>query len=159
MWWRWLLVLLVHSFVHKINKLSDKSMPPLCGVVTLKIVCPVCAVQPVPKKMSFETVVGIKIGILNDHHRSFFKRLIWKETWTLTIQTSVLNSEDHFESRIFGNWLYCTVCIMMEFSSFYDMPYICIIDFQLLPTGETLRSLVARCYLEMCVTWHVPEGP
>ena len=34
-----------------------------------------------------------EIGILNDDQRSLFKRLIWKETWPLTIQDSVLNAD------------------------------------------------------------------
>jgi len=52
----------------------------------------------------------IQIGILNAHHRSLFKRLIWREIWILTIQDSVLNCDDHFGVFLFENrWYFLTL--------------------------------------------------
>jgi len=67
---------------------------------------PIAQLQRVPDKMRPELVIGIHIGILNNHFSSLFKRLIWKETWTLTMQDSVLNFNDQFRSHFFGNGLY-----------------------------------------------------
>jgi len=55
-------------------------------------------VQPVPEMMGTgpEIVIRIQIGILNDHLSYRFKRLMRKETWSLTIHDSVLNSGDPF---------------------------------------------------------------
>jgi len=36
----------------------------------------------------------------------FSEGLFEKETWTLTIQDSILNSDDHFEPHLLGNGLY-----------------------------------------------------
>ena len=65
-----------------------------------RVVC----VQPVPK----ETRNGQRNGNRNpqwSHHRSLFKRLIWKETWILTIGDFDFRSSDNVESRLFGNGL------------------------------------------------------
>jgi len=68
---------------------------------------PSCEVlQPVPKKMRLDMVIGMQNEILDGHHRSQFKYLIWKETWTLTIEHFDLHSDDHFESHFVGNGLY-----------------------------------------------------
>jgi len=41
-------------------------------------------------EMRLELLVGMLNELLNGHHRSLFKRLIWKETWTLRIEDSSL---------------------------------------------------------------------
>ena len=58
----------------------------------------VARLQPVPDKIGPEIVIGLQIGILNDHHGSLFTLLKWlirKVTCTLTIGDSVLNSDVH----------------------------------------------------------------
>jgi len=62
--------------------------------------------QPVPEKMRLEMVIGMQIEILDGHNRSLCKWLIWKETWTLTIEDFDLHSDDHFKSHLVGNGLY-----------------------------------------------------
>ena len=46
------------------------------------------------------------IGNQNDHRRSLFKQLVWKETWSLTSSDSVLNSIDNFgwSMETSGQW-------------------------------------------------------
>jgi len=55
------------------------------------------------ENMRPKLVIGIHIGILNDHYWSPFTRLIWKQPWVLTIQDSVFKSDDHFGSYRFGS--------------------------------------------------------
>jgi len=58
--------------------------------------------------MRLEMLVGMLNETLNGHHRSLFKRFIWKETWTLTIEDFVEHSDEHFESHLPWNGLYVT---------------------------------------------------
>jgi len=62
--------------------------------------------QPVPEKMRLELVMGMQNEILDGHHRSLFKLLVSKETWTLTIEEFDLHFDEHFESHFLGNRLY-----------------------------------------------------
>jgi len=62
--------------------------------------------QPVPWKTRLEMLVGMQNEILDGHRRSLFKQLIWKESWTLTIEDFDLQFDEHFESRLLGNGLY-----------------------------------------------------
>ena len=45
--------------------------------------------------MRLEIVTGMEIEILDGHHRFLFKRLIWKETWNLTIEVFDLHFDTH----------------------------------------------------------------
>jgi len=71
-----------------------------------------CSLLPVPEKMCvcvcvwLEMVIGMQNEILDGHRRSLFKRLIWKETWTLTIEGFDQHYDEHFESHLLGNGLY-----------------------------------------------------
>jgi len=49
--------------------------------------------------MRLERVIGMQNEILDGHHRSLLKRLIWKETWTLTMEDFDLHFDEQFESR------------------------------------------------------------
>jgi len=66
--------------------------------------------QPVSEKMRLEMVIGMQIEILDGHHRSLFKGLIWKETWTLTIEDFDLHFDEHFQSHLLGNGLWTWDC-------------------------------------------------
>jgi len=55
-------------------------------------------VLPVPEKMRLEMVIRMQTKILDGHPKSLFERLIWKETWTLTIEDFELRFDEHFES-------------------------------------------------------------
>jgi len=61
-------------------------------------------VQLIAEKVRPKMVIRIQIRILIK--RYLFKRLIWKETWNLTIEDSVLDSDDYFGSHPFCNGLY-----------------------------------------------------
>ena len=71
--------------------------------------CRARAVQPDHGKMWIETVIWMDIQILDGHHRSLFKRLIWKETWSLTMEDFDLHSDDNFRSHFSGIGLYKNV--------------------------------------------------
>jgi hypothetical protein len=56
--------------------------------------------------MRLEMVIGMEIRILNDHHSSVFKQLIWKETWTSNIPNSDFHCDGYFVSDSLGSGLY-----------------------------------------------------
>ena len=73
--------------------------------IYIHTIIPCHTVQFVPENMRCKIFIGMEIGILQDDRMSLFKRLTSKETSTLTILDSILNSGDHFESHLCGTGL------------------------------------------------------
>ena len=62
-------------------------------------------VLPVPEKMPLEMVVDLQIGILDGQSSSLFSKKPFEKRPVLTIEDSVLHSDDYFESRLLRNGL------------------------------------------------------
>jgi len=50
-------------------------------------------IQPVPGKMRLKMVVEMEVEMLDGHHRSLFKEIIWKEPSSFTIQNFAFHSD------------------------------------------------------------------